>query len=158
MIDPGRLLVLDTAILVRLARNDAVGKQIRSEFDLESRLERPLISIVTVGEMRSLARQWRWGEEKLKVLDGLVHQLVVVRLSQGNLIRRYAELDYHSHQTAKPARPLGENDTWIAATAMAVDGVLLTSDTDFDHFAPRFFGLIRVDAKSGKTVRTALDS
>ncbi len=33
----------------------------------------------------------------------------------------------------KPARSMGKNDLWIAATAHASGAVLVTTDRDFDH-------------------------
>lgn len=34
----------------------------------------------------------------------------------------------------KPARSMGKNDLWIAATAHASDAILPTTDIDFNHF------------------------
>ena len=34
--------------------------------------------------------------------------------------------------------PIGENDTWIAATVYATRARLLTTDHDFDHLDPTF--------------------
>lgn len=150
----GALIVLDTNVLVHLARQDAIGGTIDKDHGLTSRPERPLISIVTVGEIRSLAEQWHWGERKRHILNSVLSQLVVVRLAQGEITLRYAELDFHNRKVAKPARPIGENDTWIAATAMATGGTLITTDSDFDHLAPHFFGLVRVDSKTGSTILT----
>ena len=31
---------------------------------------------------------------------------------------------------------MGKNDLWIAATAVVIDGVLLTTDADFNHLSP----------------------
>ena len=77
----------------------------------------------------------------------------MISLAQGDITLRYAELDYHNRKTLRPARPMGENDTWIAATTVAVDGVLVTTDSDFDHLSPDFIGLVKVDARTGATIR-----
>jgi predicted nucleic acid-binding protein len=37
------------------------------------------------------------------------------------------------------SRNMGKNDLWIAATAYALNAVLLTTDADFDHLHQIFF-------------------
>jgi tRNA(fMet)-specific endonuclease VapC len=145
------LVLLDTNILVRMIRNDPVGKQVEVDHELSSRTERPLISIVTVGEIRSLARKFGWGTAKRKALEALLRQLVQVNLNQGDILDRYAEIDYYTRSALKPARPMGQNDMWIAATASAVDAQLFTTDHDFDPLDPRFLKLVKIDAITGKT-------
>jgi len=51
-------LLLDTNILLELVRNKDVGRQISSQFGLADAVHRPLISIVTVGEIWALADQF----------------------------------------------------------------------------------------------------
>ena len=41
---------------------------------------------------------------------------------------RYAHIKWESERTGTP---LGENDLWIAATALVVNAVLVTTDSDF---------------------------
>ena len=53
-------------------------------------------------------------------------------------MKKYAE----QHGT-----PLSENDLWIAATAMALDAILVTADSDFQRIAE--FGLRLADWASG---------
>jgi len=48
-------LLLDTNILLELVRDKDLGKHISSQFNLKSAVHRPLISIVTVGEIWALA-------------------------------------------------------------------------------------------------------
>jgi tRNA(fMet)-specific endonuclease VapC len=146
------LVVLDTSVLVHLVRNDGVGQRVLSDHGLHELPDRPLVSIVTVGEMQALAELWNWGQRKKNSLDDLLRQVVVVRLSQGDIVRRYGEIEVFNKRTSVPARPVGENDTWIAATANAVDGTLVTADSDFDHLGGKFFSLVRVDSNTGETV------
>ncbi len=60
MIPEGSLVVLDTNVLVHLLRNKATGQRIEKKYNLSQRRERPLICIVTVGEIMSLARLGNW--------------------------------------------------------------------------------------------------
>jgi tRNA(fMet)-specific endonuclease VapC len=50
-------------------------------------------------------------------------------------IGAYARIERHCRRVG---RPIGENDTWIAATAHATRARLLTTDTDFDPLDPSF--------------------
>ena len=58
------LYLLDTNILVHQVRRDACGERIRRLYSPLLAESRPLISIVTEGELRSLGFQLGWGKEK----------------------------------------------------------------------------------------------
>ncbi len=127
------------------SQGDDVGIRIADEFKLRERVERPLISIITVGEMKALTMKLGWGQQKRDILDKLLQELVVVHLNQGNIIEKYSEIDYYSEKVVKPARPMGQNDMWIAATASALDAYLLTTDNDFDHLIPDHLNRIKIN-------------
>ncbi|HEX8392812.1 MAG TPA: PIN domain-containing protein [Longimicrobium sp.] len=152
MIPPGALILLDTNVLVQLVRGNAAGKRIDSDYGLGVRPDRPLISLVTVGEAKSLALKFGWSQSKRNDLDGLLRQLVVVNINAAGIPDMYAEIDHYSERVVKPARPMGKNDLWIGATAAAVGAWLMTSDKDFDHLSPKFFQRVRVDAQTGVTI------
>ena len=59
------LYMLDTNILVHLVRGDAIGKSIQEKYSPATLIPCPLISIVTEGELRSLAYQFRWGKARV---------------------------------------------------------------------------------------------
>ncbi len=145
--DPRSLLLLDTNILVRLIRDDSVGQRIQADFGLRERSERPLISIITVGEIYALARKLGWGAAKRDQLASLVRHFPVVQLKQ-QIADKYAEIDYFCEKVSMPARPMGQNDMWIAATASETEASLLTTDSDFDHLNGRFLTVISLDPKS----------
>jgi len=54
------LYLLDTNILVHGVRMDDTGQRIKATYDLLMTQNRPLISVVSDGELRSLAEQWAW--------------------------------------------------------------------------------------------------
>ena len=70
-------LLLDTCILLALVRDKDLGKQISSLFNLKGAVHRPLISIVTVGEIWSLADQFGFGEDKRDFLKKVLETLVI---------------------------------------------------------------------------------
>jgi len=145
VIPPTSLLLLDTNVLVHLVRGDDLGIGIAEEYELRERVEKPLISIITVGEMKAITMKFRWGQQKRNLLDKLFQELVIVHLNQGNIVEKYAEIDYYSKQVVKPAHPMGQNDMWIAATASALEACLLTTDNDFDHLVPDHLTRIKIE-------------
>ena len=151
MIPGESLVLLDTNILVHLIRRNAIGRRVESDHRLTERPERPLVSFVTLGELRALALKLNWGTKRTRQLDDLLDQLVVVNINQGDILDHYATLDHHTEKVAQPARRMGKNDLWIAATASALSAVLVTTDGDFDHLAPIFFHRVKVDATTGES-------
>lgn len=132
MIPDGDLVLLDTNVFVHLIRGNELGDRIDREYQLRARTERPLVSIVTVGELRSLAKKWSWGQGKVARLMDLVRQCVVVDIGSEPILHWYAEID---HMSESQGRPMGKNDVWIAATAAAAGAWLLSGDRDFEHLA-----------------------
>jgi len=137
---------------VHLIRGKNAGQRIANDYHLLQRTERPLISVVTVGELKALANKLGWSTGKQRHLDELIAELVVVGLNQGDIVSHYAAIDHYCERVVKPARPMGQNDLWIAATAAAADAHLLTTDRDFDHLRPNFIKLVRLDPVTGATL------
>lgn len=123
------LILLDTNIILHLLRASVLGDKVATEHSLRGRSERPLISIVSVGEALAFAKKRGWGAPKVAQLREQLHQLVIVDINTADVLEHYASLDAfcESH-----GRALGKNDLWIAATAAAADALLLTTDKDFD--------------------------
>ena len=129
------LFCLDTNILVHCVREDATWTEIREEYQLLLIEPTPVISIVTVGELRSLARQWRWGNVKLDRMEFALGYFRIMPVESPVIVDIYAEIDSHFQLRG---RKLGKNDLWIAATANYLDATLLTTDCDFDELDPLF--------------------
>jgi predicted nucleic acid-binding protein len=129
------LLLLDTSVFVHLARNDDTGQRLLSNYDLEHRIERPLFSTVSEGEVLALSRRWGWGENKQTRLRELFAELVRIDAGLPEVVEAYAEL--HAISLADGLN-LGENDIWIASCAKAASAVVLTCDTDFKRVPESF--------------------
>ncbi len=69
MPDLAPLYLLDTNVLVHLVRGDAVWARVRATYQPLLIDPRPLISVVTAGELRSLALQFNWQAEKIDQMD-----------------------------------------------------------------------------------------
>jgi tRNA(fMet)-specific endonuclease VapC len=88
---PGALLLLDTSVVLHLARGRATGDALDKQFGLRQRPDRPLISIITVGELFAFARRRSWGGAKQDQLRRIVEQLVVVDVRNTAVLEKYSD-------------------------------------------------------------------
>jgi tRNA(fMet)-specific endonuclease VapC len=96
--------VLDTNIVVHFVRNDAYARQLEQQFAPFSSGNHAFISIVSVGEIRSLAFQFRWGEEKIARMNLLLHLFNPYPVESEEIAAAYADLDAYS-QCVHPLHP-----------------------------------------------------
>ena len=141
------LYLLDTNIPVHLVRGDAVGEHIRTLYTPALLEPRPLISIVTEGELRSLAYQFRWGKSKVEQALFYLSYFKRVSIDQAEIYEAYAAIDAYS---VSMGYKMGKNDLWIAATAHVTEACILTTDRDFDHLDPMFLKREWIDPQSKK--------
>jgi predicted nucleic acid-binding protein len=134
MSQPG-LLILDTNVVIHLIRGSELARHVDEQFGLRDSPERPLVSVVTVGEARAFASRNGWGQQRIDQLYEHIRQLVIVDINNEPVLRSYAEIDVFAKQNG---HALSNNDTWIAATARATGARLLTTDLDFDPLDPSF--------------------
>jgi predicted nucleic acid-binding protein len=110
-----------------------------------------IISIVTVGELRSIAQQNKWGEKKVARMIEMLDDFAIIDINVEEIIDRYAAIDTYSqgkleHRPTKfSARNMGKNDLWIAATASVYNVELITTDKDFDHLKGEYIKLNRIN-------------
>lgn len=128
------VLLLDTNILLYYARDGVPALRLESLLGLRAGRAQGLISVVTVGEINALALKLEWGRRRREQLAELIRlNLVPVDINRPEILDAYAEIDYFSQKEFKPARNMGKNDIWIAATAKVLGCELVTADNDFDH-------------------------
>jgi len=146
--------ILDTnIILAYFLNNEKVINEIETIFPLFTDENITAVSIVTVGEMYSLALQRQWGENKILKLSELINELVIVDINADDIIESYANIDAYSQGKlqSKPllkgmtSRNMGKNGLWIAATASVTNSTLITTDADFNHLKSVFLNLLYID-------------
>ena len=145
MSTPSRLLLLDTNIVIFLVRGGAVGAALDSRFQLRARPDRPLVSVVTLGEALAFAQKHSWGSPRIGRLRELMRELVPVDIRAQPVLDRYAEIDTF---LSRSGRALSDNDVWIAACASATEATLLTTDRDFDPLADQYLDRVWVDPRN----------
>lgn len=140
-----RPLLLDTTVVLHLVRGNEVAQRMDAAYALRNRSDRPLISIVSLGEARCFALQLGWGQTKLDALDTLLREFVVVDIHNASVLDQYAKIAAFAKRNG---RILGDNDTWIAATCAAAGALLITNDKDFDALHPDFIERIYVSPRA----------
>src|SRR6266545_7828233 len=131
-----RLYLLDTNVVLALVRGQALGASIDETYKLSRAKQRPLVCIVTHGEVRVLAHRNGWGGKKMQTLQHALDQLVTVDIHHPAVIDAYVSLDLVSQSHREGSKNMGKNDLWIAAVTKAAGAVLLTTDNDFSHLIP----------------------
>lgn len=143
--------LLDTNIVLIYTRGSTLAQRMEEDLQIFSPGNNVAISVVTVGELRSIAKQQGYGERKLKRLEDLLKDLAIIDINLEDILERYSEIDAYSQgklpgkQVAFTARNMGKNDLWIAATSSVYDLILITTDQDFNHLDKEYLQLKRVD-------------
>ena len=143
--------VLDTNILVGYIRDAPYSRFVDDEISPFEGDNIALVSIVTHGELISLAYQLGWGKKKRGHLRRQPREVPAVNIDYSEIIDRYAEIDAYSQGKlqGKPlgtsSRNMGKNDLWIAATASVTEASLLTTDKDFNHLDDEYLDVLYVD-------------
>lgn len=138
MISDSDRLVLDTSVVVDVARNNRSGQAILNAYSLTNRADRPLISVITTGEVLGIAKAQAWNADKTKVLNELLSAFVKLEISP-EVVEAYSDL-VALCRTKK--HTMGQqNDMWIAAAAKVAGAILLTGDRGFNWLSPQFIGV-----------------
>jgi predicted nucleic acid-binding protein len=109
-------------------RGKDTGQAIEKACDLWSRPSRPLVAIVSHGEVRAFALHRRWEEAKMKQIRGILGYTIPVDIRNDAVNDQYARL--HS-ELVTTGYTLSDNDLWIAAVSIVADATLVTNDNDF---------------------------
>jgi tRNA(fMet)-specific endonuclease VapC len=147
-VDKNALYLLDTSVLLALIRGKHLGSYLNQTFGLSEVLNRPLVSIVSHGEIWALAQRGNWSDKKRAALREMLGDLVTIDLNDPSIIDAYVAVDAKCQSHPKGARHLSSNDMWIAATAKAAGAILLTTDNDFLHLNPDVCAVHYVDPGS----------
>lgn len=150
--------IWDTSILLHQIRQSSSFTNWNQQFNFFQRGNRNFISIVTEGEIYSIAIQRNWKQAKLQDLEMHLKILTPLTIAKRAVIDAYAKIDAYSQgnlsgQSLPPgmtARNMGKNDLWIAATAHVINATLVTTDADFNHLDGKFLSLIKLEAITKK--------
>ncbi|MCB0598237.1 MAG: type II toxin-antitoxin system VapC family toxin [Lewinellaceae bacterium] len=145
--------LLDTNILIIYSRESKVANNIESDHTILGGGNDVAVSIVTLGELNSLTKQFRYGEKRKNRIGQMLGQLYEIDINIREIIDRYGEIDAFSQgrlagkALRDSSRNMGKNDIWIAATASVFDMTLVTTDRDFEHLDGVYLKLKYIDWK-----------
>jgi len=132
-------------------RETDISRRIEDDYAIFNGENNIAISVVTLGELDSLARQFKYGAKRRKKLQKLIEDVFVIDINIRRIIERYGEIDAYSQDKIEEAplndsaRNMGKNDLWIAATASVYNMNLVTTDKDFHHLNSIYFTLDYID-------------
>lgn len=114
------LYLLDTNILIAAMKGHPDVRE-RLEAEQISALR---LSAIVIGELEFGAEKSAYGERNRARLAALTQSLPLVGIDQ-DAIRHYARI---RALLERQGTPIGANDTWIAAQALAINAVLVTDN------------------------------
>ena len=115
--------ILDTNLVLIYLRDNELSRRIEQDLKLLSGEHNLIISVVSVGELKSIAKQNKWGSRKVENMVNTLSDFLIADLNTEEILERYADIDAFSQgkldgkNTNFSARNMGKNDLWIAATA-----------------------------------------
>ena len=146
--------IWDANILLNYVRQTPLFFNLNEEYRFLSSENDTYLSIVTVGEIYSLANQRDWKMKKrLFLADALKRFAQPLPIANNQIIQAYSKIDAYSQGKLKgqplpkgmSARNMGKNDIWIAATAHALSLTLITTDKDFSHLNNVFCDIEQIE-------------
>jgi len=146
--------LLDTNLVLIYLRDNLIGKRVEQDLGLLTGDHNLIISVVSIGELKSLAKQNKWGVRKIQLMENLLLDFLVADINNEQILERYSEIDTFSQgklsktPTTFSARNMGKNDLWIAATACVANATLLTTDKDFQHLNNIYLNLETIELSS----------
>ena len=115
-----RLYLPDTNVIIAALKGRA---DIRQRLEAESATTIRLSTIV-LGELEFGAEKSAYSERNRAMLSALAQRLPLVGVDR-NTTRHYARIRLHLERNGTP---IGSNDTWIAAQALAIDATVVTDN------------------------------
>jgi predicted nucleic acid-binding protein len=88
--------LLDTNIVLGFLKQDIFSQYLQDTIGFPSRENIYAISIVILGELKSLALQRNWGHRKLNELDEFMSELLILDIFSEDIVEKYAETDAYS--------------------------------------------------------------
>jgi predicted nucleic acid-binding protein len=91
VIAPDDMILLDTNVILYLLRGKAAGQWIKQTYQLDTRTERPFVSMITVGEILAVADRQKYGPGKRESLRTLLEELVIIEV-KSPIAEEYAKI------------------------------------------------------------------
>lgn len=145
--------IWDTNILLSCIRNNTTYLAYNDKYEFFSNDNKAFISIVTIGEIYSIAHQRNWQKRKRQELKTILESLgKPLPIANKQIVEAYSRIDAFSQgklfgnplPKGMSARNMGKNDIWIAATAYVLNLKLATTDKDFEHLKNIYYDILEL--------------
>jgi len=80
--------VLDTNILLIYLSEAQTKARIEKTYDPLGSGNNPIISVVTVGEIRSIAKRNYWGARRLEAVEKMMRKLIITDINYGDVMEK----------------------------------------------------------------------
>jgi len=143
--------LLDTNIVLIYLRDKKTKAYIDENYAPFSTSNIPILSVVTLGEIESIAIRNDWGQKRINAVEQFFQQCIITDINAKDVISKYGEIDAYSQGKLKhktlglTARNMGKNDLWIAASAIVTKATLITTDKDFAHLNESYLELALIE-------------
>lgn len=151
------MFLLDTGVLLGFVIENRGALRAQERFALGTPETTALTSVVCKGELLALAEKRRWGKTMRNKLSSVLDRVPVEDINSTEVLHSYALISAWTEgkkvkapgnaPPPKPARPMKQNDMWVAATAHAAGATLLSADKDFEHLDKIWFPYVYIDLK-----------
>lgn len=149
--------LLDTNVLLAWMRETPEAVAAIEDLRKRTDISRLATSLICKGEMWTLAKSNGWGAPRRERLRGLLASLPTLGINGPEVLDAYSSIQTWTRgkpieapgdvPPLKPGINMRQNDLWIAATAHALDAVLVSSDSDFAPLAGIWFELVAVPVR-----------
>jgi len=143
--------VLDTNIILHYLKDTEKKKWLSKIVGPLQQGNTPIISVVSVAEIKALAAKNSWGNKRMLAIEEFLKELIIIDIKYNELIDAYVQIDTFSQGKSEEmplnvsSRNMGKNDLWIAATTLLTNSKLITTDNDFKHLNDTFFEVILIE-------------
>ena len=108
--------LLDTNLILIYIRDNKQSRKIETDLNLLSGENNLIISVVSVGELKSIAKRNKWGSRKMQNLVDTLSDFLISDINTESVLEKYAEIDTFSQGKLKEksvrvsARKMGKNE------------------------------------------------
>lgn len=88
--------LLDSNIVLIYIRNNEITQRLENQLNLFSGQHNLIISVVSVGELKSIAKQNQWGKTRWQKMLSIINDFLIADINTEEIIEKYAEIDAFS--------------------------------------------------------------
>ena len=88
--------LLDTNIVLIYVRDTEFTRKLESKINILESTNNLVLSVVSLGELKSIGKQNKWGEKRMKRLFEILDRFLIADINVDEIVEMYAEIDAYS--------------------------------------------------------------